>query len=252
MKNTSRALPACVILLLALAPVRLLAQCFEIMPPAETSFAFEINDLPLTEQIYFDFENNSGSVQYVDVSLSRVSGPDHPDWVISLCRGELFCLPILSFNQYSVSVEDSVETGVSEYYDILINTAEENFGTGVYALSIVPQDCPEQAYEAEITITLADEVSVDVRPRQLSLGQNWPNPFNPDTRIPFELRSAGAVSMDVYDLAGRLVASPLQQAFYPAGQHALRFEAGELASGIYLYTVRTPFAEQSRRMILAR
>lgn len=250
MKTTSRALLACASLLLALAPARLLAQCLEFEVPASPDFVHMPDSYPYTAQEYFHFENNSGETQFVDVRLSQVSGPT--DWVISMCRGLDFCLPLLSFNNYTVEISDSVMTGEAEYYDILIVVSEESFGTAEYELEITPQGCPEEGIDWDVSITVTDEVSVTARPRELRLGQNWPNPFNPATRIPFELRSAGAVSLEVFDISGRRVASPLEQVFYPAGSHSLLFDAGELASGVYLYTVRTPFGEQSNRMILAR
>lgn len=76
--------------------------------------------------------------------------------------------------------------------------------------------------------------SADDLPSGFTLGQNYPNPFNPSTTVPFALQQASEVSVKVYDLQGRLVAT-VAEGHFPAGEHTVRFNANTLASGVYVY-----------------
>ncbi|MBL0062096.1 MAG: T9SS type A sorting domain-containing protein [bacterium] len=83
------------------------------------------------------------------------------------------------------------------------------------------------------------------------LKQNYPNPFNPTTQIPFELKEAGNVTMKVYDLTGREVAT-LLNGYQSAGSHTVAFDGTSLASGTYLYKLDVNGNQFSRTMILMK
>lgn len=83
------------------------------------------------------------------------------------------------------------------------------------------------------------------------LGQNFPNPFNPVTRIEFELLLDSEVEVKVYNLEGKEVAL-LHKGFLSRGTYQYEFDGSELPSGIYLYKVFTPLFTQTRKMILAK
>ncbi len=74
-------------------------------------------------------------------------------------------------------------------------------------------------------------------PEKFELHQNCPNPFNPSTTIRFDVRTAGNVSLKVYDVLGREVAV-LADEYLRAGSYERVFEAGNLSSGVYFYTLR--------------
>jgi hypothetical protein len=83
------------------------------------------------------------------------------------------------------------------------------------------------------------------------LDQNYPNPFNPATTIDFTLPQSGFVTLKVYDILGREVAT-LLEAYRSAGQHAVNFDASQLTSGIYYYTLTADDFKESRKMVLLR
>jgi hypothetical protein len=86
-----------------------------------------------------------------------------------------------------------------------------------------------------------DEVTtipMEVTPQQFILHPVYPNPFNPSTTFRIELPVASWVTLQVYDIGGRLVESPLQNAWRPAGYHEVMFDASELASGVYVYRLQ--------------
>jgi endonuclease/exonuclease/phosphatase family metal-dependent hydrolase len=88
------------------------------------------------------------------------------------------------------------------------------------------------------TGTRAPEFDSEI-PSHISLDQNFPNPFNPSTTIRFSLNSNETVSLRVFDITGRTVATLLQNDQRSAGNHEVRFDGSSLASGIYIYTLTT-------------
>lgn len=88
-------------------------------------------------------------------------------------------------------------------------------------------------------------------PDRFQLLQNYPNPFNPSTTIVFHLPEAGEVELTVYDILGRTV-EKLVQGRLPAGRHTVRFDGGELASGVYIYRLTMGERTRSRRMLLVK
>lgn len=83
------------------------------------------------------------------------------------------------------------------------------------------------------------------------LSANYPNPFNPTTIIPYELPAAGHVTLEVFDMLGRRLALLVDEAV-SAGRHEVRFDAGNLSSGVYLYRLQTGDVVQTRQMVLVK
>ncbi|MEX2089527.1 MAG: T9SS type A sorting domain-containing protein, partial [Bacteroidota bacterium] len=71
-------------------------------------------------------------------------------------------------------------------------------------------------------------------PSVYTLGQNYPNPFNPSTTIQYGLPTQSMVTLKVYDVVGRVVAT-LVNGEIPSGSHEVAFNAHTLASGLYFY-----------------
>jgi hypothetical protein len=88
-------------------------------------------------------------------------------------------------------------------------------------------------------------------PDKFALKQNYPNPFNPSTVIRFQLSVAGNASLKVYDLLGREITTLVNESLQP-GTYEVRFDAKELSSGIYLYTLRTDNFSETKKMVLIR
>ncbi len=90
------------------------------------------------------------------------------------------------------------------------------------------------------TFTDADETDVtsvdraDELPETSTLSQNYPNPFNPSTEIVYYLDESGPVRLEVFDMAGKRIAT-LVEAVLPQGEHRARFDAGGLPTGTYVY-----------------
>ncbi|MCB5261995.1 MAG: carboxypeptidase regulatory-like domain-containing protein [Candidatus Cloacimonetes bacterium] len=87
-----------------------------------------------------------------------------------------------------------------------------------------------------------------------ALKANFPNPFNPTTTISYDLKDAGKVSLDVYNLKGQRVRTLVSQD-QPSGRYRIVFDACDqqgnpLASGIYLYRLQTESYHSTRKMLL--
>lgn len=78
---------------------------------------------------------------------------------------------------------------------------------------------------------LGSEVSIGI-PEKFELNQNFPNPFNPSTKISFALAQDGYASIKVYDISGRLTETLIEN-FIAAGYHTTEFNAANLSSGVY-------------------
>jgi hypothetical protein len=101
-----------------------------------------------------------------------------------------------------------------------------------------------------------EELSVDVEdpfvnPSAHALLPAWPNPFNPSTSIAFELSTADRVTISVFDMLGKRVAT-LLDADLPARRHEVTFDASALPSGLYLVRMQTPATVQSRVVTLIK
>lgn len=99
---------------------------------------------------------------------------------------------------------------------------------------------------------LSNEIEVEVdAPAEYALEQNYPNPFNPSTTINYSIAEAGLVKIAVYNLLGQEVALIVNE-FKEAGAHTISFNAAQLTSGAYFYTIETPQFKQTRKMLLAK
>lgn len=84
-----------------------------------------------------------------------------------------------------------------------------------------------------------------------TLEQNFPNPFNQATTLRYYLHIDCHVKLVIYDMSGREIETIISED-QSAGQHSVIFDASHLASGIYIYQLKTDSYETSRKMILLR
>ena len=88
-------------------------------------------------------------------------------------------------------------------------------------------------------------------PNQFTLEQNYPNPFNPSTTIKYTLAERTNVSLKVYDVLGNEVAT-LVNATQDVGAHQINFDAANLASGLYFYTIKAGNFTSTKKMMLLK
>lgn len=109
----------------------------------------------------------------------------------------------------------------------------------------------EQKWERLSAIIESPTLIEPDTPVGFTLDQNYPNPFNPSTMISFEIPEFTRVKLQIYDINGRLVATPLNGK-KPAGKHHISFDASGLSSGIYYYHLQAGNYMQSKTMVLLK
>ena len=106
---------------------------------------------------------------------------------------------------------------------------------------------------AEVVVALPTVINTESEelPAEVTLSANYPNPFNPETTIRYALPQAGNVRLAVYDLLGHEVAILVDRS-KPAGNHTVRFGAGNLPSGLYVYRLHAGDEAIVRTMMLVK
>ncbi|HQT91189.1 MAG TPA: T9SS type A sorting domain-containing protein, partial [Candidatus Kryptobacter bacterium] len=95
------------------------------------------------------------------------------------------------------------------------------------------------------------ESSGGTSPLTFKLSQNYPNPFNPSTAISYQLSAVSDVRLTVYDVLGRIVATPVDGR-QSAGTHTVVFDGSKYASGVYFYRLVALGADVVRKMVLLK
>lgn len=103
-----------------------------------------------------------------------------------------------------------------------------------------------------ITINIRTDIREDTGiPKIFALNHNYPNPFNPSTTISYDVPQASNIEIRVFDITGRLVKTLVNE-FKNPGKYSITFEAANLASGVYLYQLKTNSFSAVKRMLLIK
>lgn len=86
---------------------------------------------------------------------------------------------------------------------------------------------------------------------EYALGQNYPNPFNPSTSISYAVKDAGLVTLTVYTIDGREVATLVNNT-QETGNYTVSFDGSDLASGVYLYSLTVNGFSATHKMVLMK
>jgi beta-xylosidase len=101
------------------------------------------------------------------------------------------------------------------------------------------------------TYTPTDINDISVKPDQFTLFNNYPNPFNPDTKISFYLPQKEKTTLKIFDILGREVALLFNEELDP-GLHQKIWDAKNMASGIYFYSIQAGSFSNTKKMILIK
>lgn len=97
-------------------------------------------------------------------------------------------------------------------------------------------------------MTIADEQTL---PTQFALDQNYPNPFNPTTVINYQIPVRNYVKMTVTDILGKEIATLVNESKL-AGHYTVKYDASNLAAGVYFYTIRAGEFQQTKKLIVVK
>ncbi|NBC27290.1 MAG: T9SS type A sorting domain-containing protein [Bacteroidetes bacterium] len=136
--------------------------------------------------------------------------------------------------------------------DVLVQIIEEAF-IAPMAKSKAASD--ETSVTGRVLLTWSDgivtSVETDTNPFEYTLGNAYPNPFNPVTVVPFQAERAGTITIKVYDMLGRYVVT-IADGMFPAGDHTAEFNASGLSSGVYLIRMQSEKNLQVQRVALVK
>ncbi|MDW8436941.1 MAG: T9SS type A sorting domain-containing protein [Chloroherpetonaceae bacterium] len=120
--------------------------------------------------------------------------------------------------------------------------------TYVYSLRSVDYDGTVHNIQRTVVVEVRQ---APMRVYAYRLEQNYPNPFNPTTTITFSIKEAGFVSLKVFDVLGREVATLVNEN-RPAGAYSVQFDATNLAGGMYFYALTSGGFSQTKKMMLVK
>ena len=148
---------------------------------------------------------------------------------------------VISWNKVGF-VEGNGTTNAPKEYSFL----DKNLSTGnyLYRLKQVDRD-GKFSYSQEVEATIANA------PKEFTLEQNYPNPFNPSTVISYQLPVNGHVTLKVYDVIGREVATLVNEV-KEAGRYSATFDASVLSSGIYFAKIQSSDNVRLKKMMLLK
>jgi hypothetical protein len=124
--------------------------------------------------------------------------------------------------------------------------------TYVGAFGTTRWDLPWANYDPQNTnYTSVEESKIDITPSDFSLSQNYPNPFNPSTKITYSVAKPSNVKIYVTNVIGQVV-DVLVDDYRDAGTYEMTFNAENLSTGLYIYTLEAGNVKISKKMTLVK
>jgi hypothetical protein len=226
----------------------------KLMPQAGTLFGQPLLDkfatyVPVPDSIQFDpvYEGNSGDNNWIDAYLVE------SDVVVDVQSETRGIANVTNVQNLPCASHRVLTAGnkifYASYWTYAVNTTQTNY----HWLGYTNESPAYQAllwFGIPIMITDVEQVGNGV-PEVYSLSQNYPNPFNPSTTIDFAIPEASRVILKIYDVLGREVATLLNSE-KPAGNYQVNFDASDLASGLYVYTINAGSFTSTKKMMLMK
>lgn len=211
----------------------------------------EENQDRITDTVWLTRSNRGGIFNIVTQTSFSNPGPEGTKWAI----GTTDNLEELNFVDWRDIMGRSQGANLLSN-DLVLHILEENIYIDI---KFTQWSVGNQGGQGGFAYTRATEPSTTTsvnelssfQPQKTQLFQNYPNPFNPSTTIRFELTESQDVKLEVVALDGRVV-EVLVDAKYNAGNHIINFDASSLATGVYVYRLRTSNQVLYRKMTLMR
>ena len=167
----------------------------------------------------------------LDTSNPGSTASDHASFWRYNYSAVLLIESMSDFNQYYHKTTDDLTKVNKPFYEKMAKLA-----LGVTATSAVP------IQNTSVTQTI---------PYEFQLYQNYPNPFNPETTIGYNVQTASKVSLKVYDVLGREVATLVNE-YKQAGSYVTTLRATSLPGGVYFYRMHADGYSETKKMTLVK
>ncbi len=197
-----------------------------------------------TEPEQISDENLLAGTYIIGVSIydPEPSGSDTTSYILSL-EGEFEGTggpQLISYNVYRSNVTSASSSGLKvgsvDAYTTTYVEAISFVGEFYYQVTAVydqGESLPSNDASIKI-VNIEDEKNIDI-PKEFKMYQNYPNPFNPITTISYQLPKNGIVTLKIYDILGREVATLVNNEERTIGRYNVNLNAGNMASGVYIY-----------------
>ncbi len=165
-----------------------------------------------------------------------------------------------SFDGFEYRYAFKSESDGTVYYE------QAGFGDFAYRVRYVPLSAPHTftnpydfpqdtwtnaAIKVHEAFPPTDVQTVDNVVKTYQLSQNYPNPFNPSTTIKFSIPEKNMVTLKIFNVLGQEVKSLVNRE-YSAGSYEVNFDASQLSSGIYFYSISAGDFHSTKKMILMK
>ena len=163
--------------------------------------------------------------------------------------------PTPTIGSFAITYPSAGGNKLKSYPDsLIVRVGVNNVTAGSYTLTVTakgPNGTPVHQRTVSITVTGATAIIGGETPASFRLSQNYPNPFNPVTRIDYSLAKMTNVKITVYNLLGREITSFFRENQNP-GEHYVMFNAANLSTGVYYYTIQAGDFTDKKTMILMK
>lgn len=216
--------------------------------PSLCNTVFDLNKIFATEwsgdSVY---RSTNGGLSFQNIRGNGFSG-----WASDICHEDPNFVYIGNYGPASAFTLDNTVNWITGV------TGMNNSGAGVMVPErgwIISQQT-SNLYKMNITYTTPTvllnivEVLPGV-PESFELSQNFPNPFNPETNIKFNIPVSGNVSLKVFDISGKEVSTLINEV-KPAGYYEVTFNGSNLSSGVYFYRLESNSFNVTRKMLLVK
>ena len=193
------------------------------------AYEYEDESLPV-ELTYFDAVVSNNAIQLVWETASELNNAGFAVELQAAGR---------DFEQVLFVEGHGTTTSIRSYDATLPDVAP-----GAYALRLKQVDF-------DGTFAYSETVEVVLETEQYHLGQSYPNPFNPQTRIRYSLPVGQHVTLEVFDVLGRSVRTLVNEE-QVAGVYSVVFDAQDLANGTYVYRLTAGSFTETKSMILMK
>ncbi len=199
-----------------------------------TNYYYVINK-EAADSLLSETETVNFKVELVNSSSSQVAGTFDN---ITFSKENLY-----DYENVSYEIDCS---GISEG-DYFLRIVTNVTGDAEYNLINTQNDASNMTKKSYNTVGYSGQEL----PVTYDLSQNYPNPFNPTTTINYQLPQTGQVTLKIYDILGKEVATLVNEQ-KNIGRYSVNFDASKIASGVYIYQIRVNDYVSSKKMLLLK
>ncbi len=228
------------------------AQSFQAETPYESA------SVNLSDEAVFRIHIINVGTEAISVYIKRTLNSIPADWSSSLCFTYCFSPSVDSiattrdFGSGPIAPGDTVEVSLHVFTGATADTGRVNIKVASLENSAESVNFSFFTTASPVGVERNEEV-----PSKFALEQNYPNPFNPTTTIKYTIPNIGGVetlhatSLQIYNILGEKVATLVNERQSP-GEYSVQFDASNLPSGVYFYTLKTGNSVLTKKMILTK